>query len=74
MDHADQAVIDKYSRYFTEGWDPWGVAGGLLEDPYKAWTRSWKLSLPGTLDLVSMLFSGKAEEVSLGIWFEILHR
>lgn len=67
--HADKAVIDKYARYFTEGWDPWGVSGGLLEDPYREWVRQWKLSTAETLDLVRTLFSGKAEEVSLGIWF-----
>ena len=29
--HADPALVQKYSRYFKEGYDAWGVSGPLMD-------------------------------------------
>lgn len=72
--HADAALVQKYARYFKEGYDAWGLLDGKLE----FWTvkepewrqRHAKMGLKGFLKLGEDLFSsGKYEEGGLAIRF-----
>jgi 3-methyladenine DNA glycosylase AlkD len=35
--HADPAIVQKYSRFFTEGYDAWGITEALLNKQRDAW-------------------------------------
>ncbi|MCU0245252.1 MAG: DNA alkylation repair protein [Bryobacter sp.] len=68
--HADPKIAVKWQRYFTEGYDAWG----LLDKEHEFWhakqaewlARGWKLA--ELLKLGEILFeSGKYEEGSLAI-------
>ncbi len=66
--HADAAVIKKYQKYFTEGYDAYGVDGSFLRDQYGIWQAEWTLTKEEIPRMAEILFSGKYEEVVLGIW------
>ena len=72
--HADPKNATKWSRYFKEGYDAWG----LLEKDHPLWIEKqpeWreryrKIGLRGFLKLGELMFpSGKYEEGSLAIRF-----
>jgi hypothetical protein len=67
--HADPAVIKKYQKYFTEGYDAYGVDGAVMEAQYDGWREEWDLSDEEATALAGKLFPGKYEEVVYGIWF-----
>ncbi len=73
-EHANPALAAKYSRYFKEGYDAWG----LLDRKHEFWTvkdkewleRNKREGLKGVLKLGEALFeSGKYEEGGLAIRF-----
>lgn len=73
-EHADEKTAGKWARYFSEGYDAWG----LLDKNHEIWTRrkgewldSWSvLGLSGFLKAGKLLMaSGKYEEGSLAIQF-----
>jgi 3-methyladenine DNA glycosylase AlkD len=73
-EHADARQAGRWSRYFTEGYDAWG----LLDKNHPFWNekqnewleRCGALGLRGFLKLGELLFaSGKYEEGSLAIRF-----
>ena len=70
--HANEALAQKYARYFKEGYDAWG----LLDARHEFWTvkepewrqRYARQGLKGFLQLGEDLFSsGKYEEGALAI-------
>jgi 3-methyladenine DNA glycosylase AlkD len=72
--HADAKLAVKWARYFTEGYDAWGLLD--KNDPFwnekqQEWfERHRKIGLRGFLKLGELLFpSGKYEEGSLAIRF-----
>ncbi|MHB1004214.1 MAG: DNA alkylation repair protein [Chloroflexota bacterium] len=68
--HSDPATAARYTRYFTEGYDPYGVEPQAWEAQLKAWTArlSAELDLDGCLDLGDLLFAnGKYEEGILAV-------
>jgi 3-methyladenine DNA glycosylase AlkD len=68
--HADPVQADRYRRFFTEGYDPYGVGKEVFEANRLAFYERYKdqLSLKGFLDLGDQLFrSGKYEEGSFAI-------
>jgi 3-methyladenine DNA glycosylase AlkD len=67
--HADVAMVQKYARYFTEGYDPWGVDGNRMSQQYKTWKKKWDLTESETIALCDLLFRGKSEEIFFAIWF-----
>ena len=72
--NADQAVIKKYAKYFTEGYDPYGVAGEKLHPKIDEWFHicEEKLSQKELLSLCNhLLSSGKYEEASIAIGFMV---
>jgi 3-methyladenine DNA glycosylase AlkD len=72
--HANPKLVQKYARYFREGYDAWG----LLDQSHPFWNsqkaewleRHRDAGLPGFLRLGELLFSsGKYEEGALAIQF-----
>jgi 3-methyladenine DNA glycosylase AlkD len=68
--HSDPAQADRYRRFFTEGYDPYGVGKEVFAANRLTFYERYKdqLSLKGFLDLGDQLFkSGKYEEGSFAI-------
>jgi DNA alkylation repair enzyme len=76
-DNADPANVKKYQRYFTEGYDAYGVDGKLTEKQRATWLKEWndKLSWNDWLDLADLLLAAdKYEENMCGVSFIIEQR
>lgn len=70
--HANPAIVQKYSRYFTEGYDAYGVDQESYERQRDQWIEEWKdeMSLEDYLQLGDKLITtGKYEEASFAIGF-----
>ena len=70
--NADKAVIEKYARYFKEGYNPYGVAPEKLSAKIKEWFKTCeeKLTTKQTVCLCEELMKlGKYEETSIAIRF-----
>jgi len=70
--HADEARVQKYARYFVEGYDAYGVDSKIMEKQRNIWLQEYKkdLDFEGFLKLGDLLVeSGKYEEASYAIWF-----
>jgi len=75
--NADQARVRKYARFFTEGYDAYGVDPKLMERQRDLWLRDFgkQLDLEGFLKLGDALVtSGKYEEAVYAIWFAAAFR
>ena len=70
---ADPKLVAKYARYFTEGYDAYGVKHDdpAWEQKKKGWLEANAgLGLKGFLELGSVLFAtGKYEHGAVAIWF-----
>jgi len=70
--NTDEKIVNKYARYFVEGYDAYGIDGKLSEAQRKAWFEKYKedLGFEGFLKLGDLLIKdGKYEEVFFAIWF-----
>jgi 3-methyladenine DNA glycosylase AlkD len=70
--NADPAVVAKYSRYFREGYDGYGVDDKILAAQREKWLDQWQaeMSVTDYLDLGDRLVaSGKFEETAMAIHF-----
>ena len=70
-------IVKKYSRYFTEGYDAYGLDQKTFESQRGKWLVEWKkdFSLEDFLLLGDKLIStGKYEEASFAIGFIYLQR
>lgn len=69
---ADPAIVEKYSRYFKEGYDAWGIRSELLESQREIWFQNWTaegFTHRQCIELGEALFeSSKYEEGALAIW------
>ncbi len=68
--NANPDLVKKYSRYFTEGYDAYGISQALYEAQRAKWLETWKKELPfdELLRLGDKLIStGKYEEASLAV-------
>lgn len=68
--NADDSVIKKYSRYFNEGYDGYGIDTKIFKSQINKWLDLWKneITISDYLDLGDMLIStGKFEEASFAI-------
>ena len=70
--NKDDSIIKKYSRYFKEGYDAYGIDSKVLESQKIKWLDSWKdeMTISEYLDLGDLLISsGKFEEADFAIQF-----
>jgi len=70
--NSDEKIVQKYARYFVEGYDAYGIDGKLSEMQRKLWFEKYKdnLGFEGFLKLGDLLVKdGKYEEVFFAIWF-----
>jgi 3-methyladenine DNA glycosylase AlkD len=73
-ENGDEKVVSRYSRFFTEGYDAYGVTKEAMEEYTKRFCEAHKeeLDLDGFLKLGDILLeSGKYEEVSFAMSFLI---
>jgi 3-methyladenine DNA glycosylase AlkD len=71
---ADPAIIKKYSHYFVEGYDAYGVPGPAMEEIHRALLTKYRadLGIEGFLDLGDRLVrTGKYEEATLALMFAV---
>lgn len=70
--HQDPAIVKKYSRYFREGYDAWGLSQPIMEEQRKTWLKEWgtDFTFNIALELGNVLAAEKKyEEVIFGYWF-----
>jgi 3-methyladenine DNA glycosylase AlkD len=73
--NANPALVQKYAKYFVEGYDAYGVDGKLTDAQRKQWYAEWSKEhdLDWFLDLGDRLVkTGKYEEGWIGMGFIIL--
>ena len=72
VENADPDIVKKYSRYFKDGFDGYGIDSKVFEKQRDLWIEAWKneMALNDYLDLGDELIrSGKFEEKSMAIAF-----
>ena len=72
IENSDNAIVAKYSKYFKEGYDGYGVDDKILIAQRDKWIEKWKdeLSINEYLDIGDRLVSsGKFEEIAFAIHF-----
>ena len=72
LKNSKQANIDKYSRYFKEGFDGYGIDQKVYEAQRDFWIADWEneMTIDHYLELGDKLISiGKYEEISFAISF-----
>lgn len=70
--HGNPELVKKYSRFFVEGYDAYGVDQKVIENQRLIWFDKYKgkLGFDDFLQLGDQLVAGgKYEEVFLGFWF-----
>jgi 3-methyladenine DNA glycosylase AlkD len=70
--NSDPAIVAKYSKYFKEGYDGYGVDDKILVSQRDSWLEEWKdeLTISDYLDIGDKLVaSGKFEEIAFAIHF-----
>lgn len=66
--HADKKVVEKYSRYFKEGFDAWGLTEKELRDKISEIAAGPEFNLKLLLKAAPLLIrTGKYEETSFAI-------
>lgn len=69
--NANPEIVKKYSRYFKDGYDAWGIDQKTIEAQREIWITAWKKELSNKqfFKLGDMLIStGKYEEGVMAIW------
>lgn len=75
--NSDRAIVTKYSKYFKEGYDGYGIDDKVLVSQRDIWLEAWKdeLTIFDYLDLGDRLVSsGKFEEIAFAIHFISLQK
>jgi 3-methyladenine DNA glycosylase AlkD len=70
--NADDSIVKKYSRYFKEGYDGYGIETKIFESQRNKWLNSWEneMTISDYLDLGDLLIAtGKLEEASFATQF-----
>ena len=68
--NSDPKIIAKYSKYFIEGFDGFGIDNKVLINQLESWSEEWKedMKLENYMDLSDELMkNGKFEEKSIAI-------
>jgi len=67
-EHSDPAIVQKYSRYFKEGYNGWGLPSGMFDTKVTEILALPGMDLPTTLTMSETLIkSPRYEEVSMAI-------
>ncbi len=69
-EHADPDIVKKYSRYFREGYDAWGIDDKTMREQRDLWYGQWKQQLSRQQLMAlgdKLMASGKYEESILAI-------
>jgi 3-methyladenine DNA glycosylase AlkD len=72
IENRDDALVKKYSRYFVEGYDAFGIPQNVMETQRDIWLKEYKseFGFDGFLRLGNVLVeTGKYEEASCAIMF-----
>lgn len=72
QENADEKIVKKYTRFFVEGYDPYGVDPKKMVPQREAWLNKYKaeLGFEGFLKVSDMLVnSGKYEEAFTAFFF-----
>ncbi len=72
MKNSDPEIVKKYSRYFKDGFDGFGIDQKVFENQRDLWIEEWKdqMSISDYLQLGdALMLKGKYEEKSLAIAF-----
>ncbi len=70
--NADAEIVKKYSRYFKNGFDGYGIDTKVFEKQRDLWIKAWKneMTLDKYLNLgAELMRTGKLEEKSFAIVF-----
>lgn len=68
VDHADEAMVMKYSRYFKEGYDAWGLTQALMDSKKEELKQRKALTFDLIFETAPLLMkSGKYEETSFAL-------
>lgn len=70
--NSNPDIVKKYTRYFKEGFDGYGIEHKTFEKQRDEWINDWKneMSLENYLELGDKLMeTGKYEEKSFATWF-----
>lgn len=69
--NSDPQVIKKFSRYFREGYDGYGIDKDVIEKQIETWKDNWKeeMNLESYLALGDELQRGRYDEKNLAIVF-----
>ena len=70
--NSDLKIVEKYSRYFKEGYNGYGIDQKIFEQQKDKWIESWneEMTIEDYLELGERLVqSGKLEEISLAVHF-----
>jgi 3-methyladenine DNA glycosylase AlkD len=70
--NSDPAIIAKYSKYFKEGYDGYGIDDKIFKSQRDKWLAAWKdeMTITEYLELGDKLVeSGKFEEIAFAIHF-----
>lgn len=70
--NSDAKIVEKYSKYFKEGYNGYGIDQKIFEHQKNQWIEQWKeeMTIDDYLDLGDRLMqNGKLEEVSFAIHF-----
>jgi 3-methyladenine DNA glycosylase AlkD len=69
--NANPELVKKYSRYFREGYNAWGIDQKTIESQRETWMNEWKKGLSNEqfFNLSDMLMNtGKYEDGVMAIW------
>lgn len=68
IEHADAEMVKKYSRYFKNGYDAWGLTQQLMDEKKRELQKRKILTLDLIFDTAPLLMkSGKYEETSFAL-------
>ena len=71
-ENSDPEIVKKYSKYFKDGFDGYGIEKNSFENQRDAWIKEWSkdMSLDTYLELGDLIFkNGRFEEKSFMIGF-----
>jgi 3-methyladenine DNA glycosylase AlkD len=71
VSNSDPKIIQKFSKYFRDGYDGYGIDKNLIEQQISCWKEQWKneMTIDDYLALGDELMRGRYDEKNLAIVF-----